>query len=429
MNKNRKATDSAYTTLHQIVQCIPPWMIQRIANEVGVDTRGFSATSHVVALLAGQLTHAFSLNEVCDSLALREAELSRIRDVTAPRRNTLSNANRTRDPEIARRLYWAVSGHLHANAPGFRGAPRHRGFLHRMRRNVYAIDSTVLRLCLSCMDWARHRRRKAAAKMHMRVEIASFIPSMVIVDPASGHDSAKAKALCAGVAKDDIVIADRAYVDFGFLGGLDAAGITFVLRPKRNMVFKTLRAVTPPGGGLIEDVIVEPAGRHAEKYAGTLRRVRMMVEVDGHMREMAFMTNNTAWSARTVAELYKARWEVEVLFKELKQTLQLSDFIGTNENAVRWQIWIALLAHLLLHWLRHRSQWGLSFTRLAGIVRSAVWMKTDIIAALHYYGTAGPPSRPTPVAEQLYLQGFEPNTSRTVGQHAPTKTRVKGPDH
>jgi hypothetical protein len=425
MKKTQKATDSAYTTLHQIVQCVPGNMIQTAANEVGIDARGFSATSHVVALLAGQLAHAFSLNEICDSLALREAGLSRIRGVTAPRRNTLSNANRTRNPEIARRLYWKVSDRLGRQDPRFRDPGRHRGFLHRMKRKIHAFDSSTLQLAMSCMDWARHRRRKAAAKMHARIEVSSFIPSMVIVGGAASHDSVKARELCAGVAAGDIVVADRAYTGFGLLGELDAAGITFVMRPKRNMAFKALCTVTEPGGDLVEDAIVAPDERHAGRYAGTLRRVRMRVKVDGKMREMTFLTNNTQWSPRTVAELYKARWAVELLFTELKQTLQLSDFIGTNENAVLWQVWVALLAHLLLHWLRHRSQWGLSFTRLVGIVRSAVWMKRNITETLRIYGTAGPPRRPTPVAEQLYLQGFEPNTSRTVGQHRRNKAPAK----
>jgi hypothetical protein len=298
-----------------------------------------------------------------------------------------------------------------------------------MRRKIHAFDSTTLHLALNCMDWAKHRRRKAAAKLHARIEVSSFIPSAVILGPASCHDSTKARALCAGVKAGDIVIADRAYVDYGLLGGLDAAGITFVVRQKSNMALKPGRVVARAGGDLLEDRLAAPHKRHAGKYAGTLRRVRMRVKVDGRMRVMTFPANNTAWAARTIAELYRARWAVEILFKELKQTLQLADFIGTNENAVLWQVWVALLAHLLLHWLRHRSLWRLSFTRLVGIVRAAAWMKINIVETLHYYGTAGPPRRPTPVAEQLYFQGFEPHTSRTVGQHTPKKTQVKGLRH
>jgi len=426
MKRHTKATGSAYTTLHQVVQCIPPWLIQRTANEVGADTRGFSAASHVVALLYGQLSHAFSLNEVCDALGVREASLSRVRGVTAPRRNTLSNANRTRDPEIARRLYWAVQESLRAREPSFAAPGRRKGFLHRFRRGIHAIDSSVLQLSLLCMDWARHRRRKAAAKLHVRLDTGSFIPSFVVVERASRHDISQARALCAGVRRGDIVVADKAYGDFAFLRGLDEAGVSFVLRAREGMAFRAVGEARPPEGDLLGDAAVELANKATRaKYPGTLRRVTMRVEVDGKKRAMTFLTNRTDWSARTVAELYRARWQVELLFKELKQTLQLSDFVGTNENAVRWQVWVALLAHLLLRFLRHRSRWGLSFSRLVGIVRSALWMRGDIVALLAHYGTAGPPRRPVPVYEQLYLQGFEPNTSKPVGQHAGKNRRPR----
>ena len=121
---------------------------------------------------------------------------------------------------------------------------------------------------------------------------------------------------------------------------------------------------------------------------------------------MAFLTNNVKWAAGTICELYKARWEIEVFFKELKQTLQLTDFIGTNENAVKWQIWTGLLTHLLLHYLKFLSGWNKAFSRLVGIVRSAVWMDLDIVETLRLYGMASPPHRPRPHCIQQYLAGF-----------------------
>ena len=130
------------------------------------------------------------------------------------------------------------------------------------------------------------------------------------------------------------------------------------------------------------------------------------VEVNGEKREMTFLTNNTKWAASTVCELYRARWEIEVFFKELKQTLQLADFIGTNENAVKWQIWTGLLTHLLLHYLKFLSGWNKAFSRLVGIVRSAVWMDLDIVETLRLYGMASPPHRPRPHCIQQYLAGF-----------------------
>ena len=154
-----------------------------------------------------------------------------------------------------------------------------------------------------------------------------------------------------------------------------------------------------------------------EKYPGLLRRVTAVVEVDGKDVVMSFITNNFAWSPRTIAELYRARWAIELFFKELKQTLQLNDFVGYNENAVKWQVWIGLLAHLLIRFQKHISKWGLSFSRLAGTIRSAIWMKVDLAVTLRIYGTAGGPKRPVVVEKQLYFRGFEPYSSRPVGQH------------
>jgi len=140
------------------------------------------------------------------------------------------------------------------------------------------------------------------------------------------------------------------------------------------------------------------------------------VEVDGKLVTMQFITNNFAWSPRTVAELYRARWAIETFFKELKQTLQLADFVGYNENAVKWQIWTALLAHLILRYLKHVSGWALSFTRLVGTVRGGLWVRRDILEVLGFYGTASPPARPVIIGGKPYFQGFFEFSNRPVGQ-------------
>ncbi|HPS09698.1 MAG TPA: transposase, partial [Kiritimatiellia bacterium] len=137
-----------------------------------------------------------------------------------------------------------------------------------------------------------------------------------------------------------------------------------------------------------------------------LRRVTARVEVDGKLREMVFLTDNLDWSARTVSELYKARWAVELFFKELKQTCMIHDFVGYNENAVRWQVWTGLLVHLLLRFMRHAAGWELSFSRLAGVVRAAVWVKRDLAAILKTYGTAPRPKRGEAASKPPPLQAF-----------------------
>jgi hypothetical protein len=411
-----RPTRTAYTTLRQLVQWIPAGLPDRIARDIGADIRKFSCTSHVLALLYGQIVRAGSLNEICDAARLHEPELSRIRGATAPKRNTFSNANRRRDPEIAERLYWGVFAHLQSICPSFTQYKKHKGFIFRLKRGIFAIDSTTLKLTLDSIDWARHRRKKAAAKTHMTLNVGSRLPTFAVVEDAAHHDSTRADALCAGLKDGDVLLADRAYVDFLFLHGLAARGIFFVLREKENMDFEVLEERQHPDRRILKDQTIRLRGKlTADKYPEPLRRVTAVVEVDGRDTEMTFISNNFAWSPRTVAELYRARWVIESFFKELKQTLQLADFVGYNENAVKWQVWVGLLAHLLLRFLKHVSKWGLSFSRLAGVVRSAVWMKIDLLDALRKYGTAGGPKRPVIVEKQLYFQGFEPFSSRPVG--------------
>ena len=411
-----RPTRTAYTTLRQLVQWIPAGLPDRIARDIGADIRKFSCTSHVLALLYGQIVRAGSLNEICDAARLHEPELSRIRGATAPKRNTFSNANRRRDPEIAERLYWGVFAHLQSICPSFTQYRKHKGFIFRLKRGIFAIDSTTLKLTLDSIDWARHRRKKAAAKTHMTLNVGSRLPTFAVVEDAAHHDSTRADALCAGLKDGDVLLADRAYVDFLFLHGLAARGIFFVLREKENMDFEVLEERQHPDRRILKDQTIRLRGKlTADKYPEPLRRVTAVVEVDGRDTEMTFISNNFAWSPRTVAELYRARWVIESFFKELKQTLQLADFVGYNENAVKWQVWVGLLAHLLLRFLKHVSKWGLSFSRLAGVVRSAVWMKIDLLDALRKYGTAGGPKRPVIVEKQLYFQGFEPFSSRPVG--------------
>ena len=239
----------------QIVQeHISGWKIEQIAAGEKVKARKFSYSSQVYLLMLSQFLHLFSLNEIVDVSKIYAPELSRLRGITPANLNTFSNANRTRDPKVMQSFFWEVYDTFRRQGGGFvRG--RHHGRLTRFNlRGIYAIDSSTIQLAYWCIDWAKHRQRKAAVKIHMVANVANRLPHFRVFGRAKDHD--------------------------------------------------------------------------------------------GKWRTMVFLTNNFEWAASTIAELYKARWEVELLFKELKQTLQLQDFYGENENAVAWQIWAALLTHL-----------------------------------------------------------------------------------
>jgi len=419
-----KPAKTTYPILRQLVQWIPEGLVQRLALKHKLDIRKFSANSHVVALLFAQIALCDSLNTICDAARQLAGAWRKIRGAEPPCRNTFSNANRTRDPKMAEDLFWEVYKHLSGTFQTFTQNGPHKGFIFRFRHRIFAIDSTTLQLALNCIDWAKHRRKKAAAKTHLRLDVGCRLPAFAIVETAAHHDSLRADELCAGLRDGDILLGDRAYTDFAFMRGLHERGVFFVLRAKRNMKFKTVRRLDrgmkqpdPGAAGPLADRTVTPALPASRALCGgmTLRLVRARVEVDGKFIEMEFLTNNLEWAPRSVAELYRARWAIELFFKELKQTCQLQDFVGYNENAVRWQVWTALLAHLLLRFVAYLSKWRLSFSRLVGIVRHTLWVNRNLAEMLRCYGTAAPPGAGEPSSKRVEKQGYFPFYARPYG--------------
>jgi len=411
--KNKRSNIPAghsYTIVKQLCNLIPGHLVSNLAKQYGVDakSRTFKPWSHVVSLVFAQVTHAIGLNDVCDALRMNAPALRTIRGATPPSRNNLSHANRVRDCKMAEALYWGTMEHLMNQTPAFAKGKVRRGYLRRFRKVIHAIDSTTIQLVANCMDWAKHRRRKAAAKCHLRLNLQSFLPQCAIIDTAKFHDSRKARGLCAGLQEGEIVVFDKAYVDFEHLFELTERGVWWVSRAKDNMRYRVVKRLrnTRHARILREEIIELEVFRSQRAYPKRLRRVVALVEVEGKDIEMVFVTNNFSWSAWTVSELYRCRWDIEVFFKEIKQTLQLADFLGYSANAVRWQMWMGLLVHLLLRYLAFIHGWAHSFTRLFTVVRAVLWRRWCLHSLVDSYGTAKPPGRLCATPEQAYLPGF-----------------------
>jgi len=359
-------------------------------------------------LLYAQLTHSIGLNDVCDALALHSGPLSSLRGATPPTRNNLSHANRVRPAAMAEKLFWAVFEHLGALSPRFVSGSSGKRFARKFQRTIHLVDSTTIPLIASCMDWAKHRRRKAAAKCHLRLDLQSFLPRFAIVDTARHNDNKRARELCAGIQAGEIVIFDRAYVEFAHLADLTMRGVFWVTRAKDNLSYRVQRRYQSVAvGRILRDDLIRlktPASFH--DYPEPLRRIVALVEVDGQVVEMEFLTNNLEWSAASILELYRCRWQIEVFFKQIKQTLQLADFLGTSANAVRWQVWTALLVYLLLRYLAFLSDWSHSFSRLFTLIRAALWKHWEVRSLLRRYGTAKGHFRYLAQPEQAYLPGL-----------------------
>jgi hypothetical protein len=407
--KLRKPTPGKFSLLRQLCNLIPPHLVAKLARDTGVADRArtFTPWSHVVSLIFAQFTHALGLNDVCDALRLHSGPLSAIRGATPPSKNGLSTANRQRTAQLAQDLFWSVLGHLENLHPGF-GRGRGPRFAFRFKRVIHLVDATTIQLVARCLDWAKHRRRKAAAKCHLRLDLQTFLPRFALVDTAGEHDNLRARELCAGVRAGEIVIFDKAYVDFAHLADLSLREVCWVTRAKDNLQYRVVRKFQHGvhGNILRDDLIVLTSGPSAKAYPVELRRVVALVEVDGELREMVFLTNNLEWSAQTIADLYRCRWQIEVFFKQIKQTLQLADFLGNSANAVRWQVWTALLTYVLLRFCAWLSRWGHSFTRLFALLRSALWQKLELRSLLEVYGTADGGGRFLGTPQQAYLAGF-----------------------
>jgi len=232
------------------------------------------------------------------------------------------------------------------------------------------------------------------------LDLHSFLPSFAIVDTAGEHDNKRAREVCAGIAAGEIVVFDKAYVDFDHLADPDARGVWWVTRAKDNMSFRVRRNLVKNEGKIVRDQMVQIDGGRV------VRRVEAWVEVDGEDRLMVFITNNPNWSPTSVCDLYRRRWDIEVIFKQVKQTLKLGTFLGHSANAVRWKVFSALPVYVLLRFEAHLSNWGHSFTRLFAVVRAALWERVDLRALFSGYGTAGGSFKVLGALQQAWLPGF-----------------------
>jgi len=408
--KTRKPTKCSVTVLSQISKLIPRHLVPKLARKHGVDkkARTFSTWSHVLTMMYTHLAHASGLNDVCDALRSHGTLFTRIREAVVPKRNTLSHANQNRDAAMAEELFWTMLDHLQKMTPRF-GGRTFNGMPRRFKRAIYAIDSSTIKLVANCVDWAKHRRRKAAAKLHLQLDLRSYLPSFAIIDTAKHSDPRRAWELCANLKDGEIAVFDKAYVDFKHLMDLTRRGVFWVTRAKDNMDYSVKRrSLKKPCGNILQDDLIVLAGKKTKKhYDEAFRLVRAIVEVDGKPREMTFITNNTTWASSSVADLYKCRWSIETFFKEIKQTLQLSNFLGYSKNAVLWQVWTALLVYVLLRYQIMASKWDGGFKRFYCLLRSSLWSKYDIDSLVELCGTACGPSKDPPSSPQRFLPGFE----------------------
>ena len=254
-------------------------------------------------------------------------------------------------------------------AQGRLGARQHK---FRFKNKLLSLDSTTISLCLSLFPWAKFRRAKGGIKAHVLLDHDDYLPSYVLISKAKMHD-AKVLALLRP-NPGSIVAMDRAYNDYRQFARWCEAGVYFVTRMKDNAVYEVAeKRDVPRHRNILSDEIILLTGAQAQKKCPHPLRRTVVWDADNE-REIVLLTNHLDFGATTIADIYKERWQIELFFKALKQNLRVKSFVGTSENALRIQIWTALIAMLLLKWLHHLSKAGWSLSNLASMLRLNLFM-------------------------------------------------------
>jgi len=351
--------------------------------------KGFRSWDQFVAMLFCQLGSANSLREICGGLSTAMGRVVHLGMESAPKRSTLAYANEHRPWELYQRVFEQVLGRCQELA-----MTRKRAF--RFKNPLRILDATVIDLCLEVFDWARFRRTKGAIKLHMQLQERGCLPCWALITEGKTHEVRVAQGL--SFDPGTIVVMDRAYTDYAMFGRWTAQGVFFVTRMKANADYRVIHAI--PGGktGVRRQEWIRFNGPAGKGCPTALRRI--VVWDDEKQREIVLLTNQFNLSAITIAKVYRFRWQIELFFKALKQNLKIKAFVGTSENAVKTQVWTALIAMLLLKFLQLKSSWKWSLSNLAAMLRFNLLTYRDLWAWLD--DPSGVPIR-EPTAEQLAL--------------------------
>jgi len=333
----------------------------------------FSCWDQFLCMAFAQLTYRESLRDIEACLRSAGTKLYHMGIRSRVARNTLANANQVRDW----RIYADFGQILIAIA---RQLYRGDSFAIDLQSTVYALDSTMVDLCLSLFPWAKYRKRDSAIKIHTVLDLRGNIPSVVLVTQGKAHDLYLLHQLA--FEPGSFYIMDRGYLDFERLHEISLTAGFFVIRAKRHIVFNRLYSMdVDKSSGVRSDQIITFSGFYAHKnYPDKLRRISFRDSVNN--KRLVFLTNNFTLSAATIAELYRCRWQVELFFRWIKQHLRIKAFFGTSENALKTQIWIAISVYVLVAIVKKRLNVNGSLYKILQILSVNLFEKTPLLEAL-----------------------------------------------
>ena len=377
----------------QILQIFPHQDFVRAVRETRAEkgVKGFSCWGQFVAMVFCQLGQAHSLREICGGLATCLGKLRHLGIDAAPKRSTLAYANEHRPWQLYEKVFYQLLAKCRVLARGKKP--------FRFKNKLFSLDATLIELCVTLFDWAKYRQTKGAIKLHLLLDHEGYLPVFATMTEGNVHEVNIAHTL--KFPKGSILAIDRGYVDYEQFARWTEAGIFFVTREKDNAAYRVVeKRSVPANRNIIKDQLIEFTGEESiKKCPHTLRRLEVWDEENE--RIIVLLTNHLTFGATTIASIYKDRWQIEIFFKTIKQNLKIKTFVGTSRNALLTQIWTALIAILVLKYLKFRSTLGWSLSNLVAMLRYNLFTYRDLWTWLdNPFET--PPIVPS--AEQLVFQ-------------------------
>lgn len=377
----------------QLLQLLDRNDFDRLVKKHKADkfTKGINSWTHLVSMLFCHLAKATSVREISDGLRSAAGNLNHLGVSKSPCKSTISYINAHRSWELFKDFYFAL---LNRYEPSL---AKRRQYAIKLKRKIFIMDATVISLCLSLFDWARFRTRKGGIKLHTVLDYDTSLPVFIHMTEGRIHESQVAPVTL--YPEGSVLVMDRAYVNYEYLNNLDSTGIYFVTRLKRNADIELVESflTNQKHEHILSDEDIRLSGFYtSQKYPSTLRVVEVYDEKTG--QHLFLLTNNLIWTADTISQLYRARWDIEVFFKQIKQVLRVKTFIGTSANAVLIQVWSAMISILLLKYLQNRAKHKWHLSNLAAMLRTHLFSKIEV-----YKWLDNPFIKPNPPPEEMPL--------------------------
>ncbi len=365
------------TIMSELLRIFPRYEFEKLEKQHKGNyyTKYFTGWQQLIVLLFAQVGGKDSLREIETSLHVHQAKWYHL-GLKGVKRSTLSDAMSKRSHEIFEGVFYKLLEKCRSVTP------KHK---FRFKNPLFSLDSTVIDLCLSIFPWASFRKRKGAIKLHYLYDHSGSLPTFMVMTDGKHHDirvAREEKKLDFALLPDSILSIDKAYLDYNWLWDLNDRGVCFVTRAKANIKCDVTGQHKPiKHKQVVRDDLVRLKGYYSKrKYPDELRIVGYNDPETGKYYE--FLTNNFALAAKTIADIYKSRWQIELFFKWIKQNLKIKSFLGTTPNAVLSQIWVAMCYYLLLTYIKYQTKFARSITELTRMIKEILMERTMLLDIL-----------------------------------------------